>query len=136
MILNFLKLKINMVIKMRFKNKKNIFFSLFVLFFFGGCAVKTNILVNIGGNEKAYLNVISSMSSKEFVLFSDNKNEAYIKAKDIEGLNRFHLMKYDPNRDAYIYNLKIDDYNFYSKIKTDTVYIHQDKEITKFIFLK
>ncbi len=83
----------------------------------GACAVKTNSFINIEGNDKALLNVISSLSSKEFTLFTDNKNEAYIKFKNIEELDSFHLMKYDPNRSAFIYDLKIGDYNFYNKIR-------------------
>ena len=116
--------------------RKIVFFSLFVSFYFLGCAVKTNSFVNVEGNEKVLLNVISSLNSKEFTLITDNKSEAYIKSANIQELNGFHLMKYDANRKAFIYDLKIGDYRFYNKIKSDTIFIRQGKEVTRFIFIK
>lgn len=109
-----------------------------VLFTTISCGVLTQHFQTIEGSGKVDLHLVSFLDYKEFVLsLNDNtEEETYIMSKRITKMNEFQPMKYDKDRKAFVFGLKISDYTFYRKIEKDTIIIKQNDKIMMFRFVK
>jgi hypothetical protein len=116
--------------------KKTILYSVLIIFY--SCSTHMNYFEEINNKESVIkLSVISSLRYKEFLLEGINNFDSInIKSKSIPMLYNFKGMKYDSEKQAFIYGIEIGDYNFYNRIKNDTICIKQGNQIIKFKFIK
>lgn len=98
------------------------------------CGTTRHPLYNINDLNDKSLNVISTLTIKDFIYASREECEIYIKSERIKLMNNFKKMERLYSDSTYSFQLNIGDRKFYKTIKKDTIYIKKNGRIEIFVF--
>lgn len=100
------------------------------------CSVKRHKYKNIKDFSNNSLSTISTITNKEFIYYSNEKCDIYIKSNQLKRINTFNRMENKNSDSIYSFCLKIGDRKYYKDIYKDTIYIKICNKTEKFIFEK
>lgn len=94
-----------------------------------GCAVKIDRFKEIQTKEDKKLYVISDLRFKTFVL-NDDRDSIFINTPFEKGFKKMVVRFINRNNE---YTLKISDFKYYKRIKTDTIVIKRGNKLEKYV---
>ncbi|WP_123947248.1 hypothetical protein [Chryseobacterium pennae] len=112
------------------KKYKLITFFIFLLMLYS-CATKMDYFEIVNDHkDKVELSVISSLKHKEFILIGteDNQEKIYLMLNK----GKSYQMVYNEDRKAFIFNLRVGDYNFYRNMVGDPIFVKLGDQKIKF----